>query len=98
MSIPMIGDGRDRVDGRAKVTGAARYAAENNLPGLVHAVVVSAAIPSGTIRAIDTAAAKKAPGVIAILSHLNAPKLNPPPAQGSGGQQQPSGNLAEPHY
>src|SRR5437763_13238817 len=102
MSIPMIGDGRDRVDGRAKVTGAARYAAENNMPGLVHAVVIGATIPSGTIRTIDTAAAKKAPGVIAILSHLNAPKLNPPPAQGEGGQQggggQPSGNMAEPHY
>ena len=61
MTIPMMGDPRDRVDGRAKVTGAARYAAENNLSDLVHAVVVSAAIPAGTIRSIDTSAAKKAP-------------------------------------
>jgi xanthine dehydrogenase YagR molybdenum-binding subunit len=84
MSLPMIGEGRDRVDGRAKVTGEARYAAEHNLDGLVHAVVVSASIPSGTIRTIDTSAAKKVPGVLAILSHLNAPKLNPPPSQGGG--------------
>ena len=38
MSIPMIGQPRDRVDGRAKVTGAARFAAENNPGGIVHAV------------------------------------------------------------
>ena len=94
----MIGEPRDRVDGRAKVTGGARYAAENNLPGLVHAVVVATTIPSGTIKSIDTAAAKKAPGVLAVLSHLNAPKLNPPPAQPQGGGGQPSGNFAEPHY
>jgi xanthine dehydrogenase YagR molybdenum-binding subunit len=77
----MIGEGRDRVDGRAKVTGGARYAAEHNLAGVVHAVVVAATIPSGTIKSIDATAAKKAPGVIAVLSHLNAPKLN---AQQSG--------------
>ena len=95
----MIGEGRDRVDGRAKVTGHARFAAENNLPGLVHAVVVASSIPSGTIKSIDTAAAKKAPGVIAVLSHLNAPKLNPAPAQSAGGGGgQPSGNFAEPHH
>src|ERR1041385_3041613 len=96
----MIGEPRDRVDGRAKVTGGARYAAENNLPGLVHAVVVAATIPSGMVKSIDTTAAKKAPGVLTVLSHLNAPKFNPPPAQGGGtGERapQPQGNFAEPH-
>ncbi|MCU1348558.1 MAG: acylaldehyde oxidase, partial [Acidobacteria bacterium] len=71
----MIGKPHDRVDGRQKVTGTARYAAENNLPNLVHAVVVAATIPTGTIAAIDSSAALKAPGVIAVISHLNAPKL-----------------------
>jgi xanthine dehydrogenase YagR molybdenum-binding subunit len=101
VSIPSIGDGRDRVDGRAKVTGGARYAAEHNLPGIVHAVVVSASIPSGTIKSIDTAAALKAPGVLTVLSHVNAPKLNQPPAQGGGQSERaprPQGNFAEPHY
>lgn len=79
MSIPKMGEGRDRVDGRAKVIGTARYAAENNARELVHAVVIHSTIPAGTIRAIDTAAAMKVPGVLTILSHLNAPKLNPPP-------------------
>jgi xanthine dehydrogenase YagR molybdenum-binding subunit len=86
--IPKIGEGRDRVDGRLKVTGAAKYAAEHNLPDLVHAVVVSATIPSGTIKSIDTTAARKAPGVITIISHLNAPDLNPPPSQGGSEHQQ----------
>jgi len=102
----VIGEGRDRVDGRAKVTGHARFAADrviasaaSNPPPqgiprdarddtrLVHAVVVASSIPSGTIKSIDTAAVKKAPGVIAILSHLNAPKLS-----------EPTGNFAEPHH
>ncbi|HEY6140325.1 MAG TPA: xanthine dehydrogenase family protein molybdopterin-binding subunit [Thermoanaerobaculia bacterium] len=93
----MIGEARDRVDGRAKVTGGARYAAEHNVDDVVHAVVVAATIPSGTIKSIDATAAKKAPGVMAVLSHLNAPKLKPPPAQSQGGGQ-PSGNFAEPHF
>ncbi|HKS21762.1 MAG TPA: xanthine dehydrogenase family protein molybdopterin-binding subunit [Thermoanaerobaculia bacterium] len=74
----MIGEARDRVDGRAKVTGGARYAAEHNVNDVVHAVVIAATIPSGTIKSIDATAAKKAPGVIAVLSHLNAPKLTAP--------------------
>jgi xanthine dehydrogenase YagR molybdenum-binding subunit len=100
--IPKIGEGRDRVDGRPKVTGTARYATEQNLPGIAHAVVVPATIPSGTIRAIDITAAMKVPGVLAVLSHVNASSKignpgNPPPPQQSGGsgsggqgaQQQP---------
>lgn len=80
----MIGHERDRVDGRPKVTGEARYAAENNLQGLVHAVVVMSTIPAGTIKSIDTTAAKKAPGVLTVMSHLNAPKLNFPSSAGGG--------------
>ena len=57
MNLPLIGKPRDRVDARVKVTGAARYAAENNSKGLVHAVVVASTIPSGRIKSIDDAAA-----------------------------------------
>jgi CO/xanthine dehydrogenase FAD-binding subunit len=76
--IPSIGAPRDRVDGRAKVTGAARYAFETNLDNVAYAALVSSTIPSGVITNIDIAAAKKVPGVLTILSHLNAPKLNNP--------------------
>ena len=91
--IPSVGDPRDRVDGRAKVTGAAKYAYENGDSRMAYAVLVSSTIPSGTIQSIDTAAAKKATGVIAVLSHLNAPKLNPLSSQGgrSSERQSPTG-------
>lgn len=98
----MIGEARDRVDGRPKVTGEARFAAENNLPGLVHAVVVMATIPAGTIKSLDTAAAKKAPGVITIISHLNPPKTHLPGSAGGGSSETggktpaPSGGGAAP--
>jgi xanthine dehydrogenase YagR molybdenum-binding subunit len=91
----MIGQPRDRVDGRQKVTGTAPYAAEHNLPNLVHAVVVAATIPAGTIKAIDSSAALKAPGVLAVISHLNAPKLAYLSSQG-GGQNEAGGKPAAP--
>ena len=87
VNLPLIGKPRDRVDARVKVTGAARYAAENNMKGLVHAVVVAATIPSGRIKSIDDSAAKKSPGVLAVITYQNAPKLNPPPTQPTGGGQ-----------
>jgi len=95
MSIPIIGDARDRVDGRAKVTGRARYAAEYNVDDLVHAVVVPSTIASGRIKSIDTTAALKAPGVLTVITYLNAPKLNQAPPQ-CGAPQPNSGNFAEP--
>jgi xanthine dehydrogenase YagR molybdenum-binding subunit len=65
----------DRVDGRAKVTGAAKYAAEHPLANLCYGVLVGTTIAKGTIRALDTKAAERAPGVLRVVSHLNAPKL-----------------------
>lgn len=62
-----------RVDGRAKVTGAAKYSAEVQLPDLVYGVLVESKIGQGTITALDTKKAEWAPGVIAVISHLNTP-------------------------
>jgi xanthine dehydrogenase YagR molybdenum-binding subunit len=64
-----------RVDGRAKVTGAARYAAEHGGPGLLHGWVVSSAIACGRIRRIDPADALTAPGVLQVFTHENVPAL-----------------------
>ena len=72
---PAIGGAIDRVDGRAKVSGAARYSAEINLPDLAHAVLVGARVPSGRITGIDTREAELADGVLAVLTHLNLPKV-----------------------
>jgi xanthine dehydrogenase YagR molybdenum-binding subunit len=63
----------DRVDGRLKVTGAAKYSAEYAFENLVHAVLVTSTIAKGTIVGIDKTKAQNAPGVLAVISHLNSP-------------------------
>ena len=70
-----IGQPLSRVDGRAKVTGAAQYAAEFDVPRLAHAALVTSTIPCGSILTMETAAAEKADGVVAVITHLNAPRL-----------------------
>ncbi|MGV4928601.1 xanthine dehydrogenase family protein molybdopterin-binding subunit (plasmid) [Streptomyces sp. BHT-5-2] len=64
-----------RREGREKVTGTARYAAEHTPPGCAHAWPVPATVARGRITAVDTAAALALPGVIAVLTHENAPRL-----------------------
>lgn len=65
----------DRVDGRLKVTGAAKYSAEYQIPGLTYGVLVTSIITKGRIKKIDTKAAERAPGVIAVISHVNSIKV-----------------------
>lgn len=65
----------DRRDGRVKVTGRAKYAAEFAIDGAAHAVVVQSTIPSGTLVGFDLAAAQAVPGVLAILTPDNTPLL-----------------------
>src|SRR5438309_12102911 len=76
-STKVIEKPMDRVDGRAKVTGATKYAADFPVPDVAHAVTVPSTIANGRIRSIDTSAASKLPGVLTVLTHENAPKLNP---------------------
>ncbi|NEN94058.1 MAG: xanthine dehydrogenase family protein molybdopterin-binding subunit [Moorea sp. SIO3I7] len=68
----------NRKDGRAKVTGTATYAAEHQIPGLVHGYLVTANIAHGQIKSIDTQAAATAPGVIAVFTHKNPPTVSKP--------------------
>lgn len=70
-----IGKPLSRIDGRAKVTGTAKYAAEWSIGRMTYAFPVRATIAKGTITAIDTRAAQKSAGVIAVLTHQNAPRL-----------------------
>lgn len=69
----MLKDENDRVDGFLKVTGKAKYFAEYDLPGLTYGVLVTSTITKGKITTLDTKAAEKAPGVVAVISHLNKP-------------------------
>ena len=68
-------DGPDRVDGKAKVTGAAKFSAEYELPGLTYAVLVASTIAKGSIKAIDSKSAERSPGVLEVISHLNTIKV-----------------------
>jgi xanthine dehydrogenase YagR molybdenum-binding subunit len=72
---PAIGEPLPRVDGRLKVTGAATYAAEFDLADVAHAVMVTSTIAKGRVTQFDTAAAERAPGVIAVITAHNAPRL-----------------------
>jgi len=83
-AAPSVGTPLNRVDGRLKVTGEAKYAAEFALPNVAHAVIVTSTIAKGRVRRVDTAAAERAPGVLAVLTPQNAPRL-PQPQAGSGG-------------
>jgi xanthine dehydrogenase YagR molybdenum-binding subunit len=82
LAVPSIGAPMNRVDGRLKVTGSARYSAEMQIENAAHAVMVTSTIARGRITRMDTAAAEKAPGVIAVFTPANAPKLphGPKPA------------------
>jgi xanthine dehydrogenase YagR molybdenum-binding subunit len=74
----IIGRPLDRVDGRLKVTGKARYAAEFPLNNLAYAVAVQSTIARGRITRVETRKAETAPGVLAVITHLNAPRLGKP--------------------
>ena len=72
---PYIGAPTPRIDGRAKVTGAAKYAGEFNVPGLVYAFVIESTIAKGRIERIDTGRALSVDGVLDVLTHANRPPL-----------------------
>ena len=73
--MPYIGTSQCRIDGVAKVTGAAKYAAEFNAPGLLHGSIVAATIAKGRITHIDTSGAKRVAGVIDVITHENRPPM-----------------------
>ncbi|MFF3636795.1 xanthine dehydrogenase family protein molybdopterin-binding subunit [Streptomyces sp. NPDC002250] len=70
-----VGTAHTRVEGRDKVTGAARYSGEIPFAGLAHGWLVLSTIARGRIRALDTDAVLDMPGVVAVLDHRNAPRL-----------------------
>src|SRR5262245_5078976 len=75
MTTSYIGQPISRVDGRAKVTGAAKYAAEYNVPNLAYGYVVSSAIAKGRIANLDASDALQLEGVLQVFTHENTPRL-----------------------
>ena len=75
ITTPSVGAPMSRVDGTLKVTGGARYAADNPAPDFVHAVLVCSTVASGSVDRIDAAAAKRSPGVLRVLTDFHGLKL-----------------------
>ena len=75
MSTNHVGRPVDRVDGRLKVTGGAKYAAEYNVPNLAYGCVVSSNIARGTIESIDAEAALALAGVLRVFTYENTKGL-----------------------
>jgi xanthine dehydrogenase YagR molybdenum-binding subunit len=87
----VVGKPLDRVDGRAKVTGRARYAYEvQQGPAVAYGYVVEASVGKGRITFIDTDAAERAPGVVLVLTYRNAPE------QGTGNHHEAHPVLTSP--
>lgn len=78
MSRNLVGRDVARVDGRAKVTGTARYAADQPVEGLLHGFLVLSTIARGDVARIDTDEARRSPGVVAVYTHENMPPLTVP--------------------
>lgn len=70
-----IGTPVSRVDGPAKVTGQAKYAADYNVPNMLYGAVLTSTIAKGRIQRIDTRAALRVKGVVEVLTHENRPKM-----------------------
>ncbi len=75
MNTHLIGKDVNRIDGPAKVSGAAKYAAEFFAPGMLYAVVVSGAIAHGELDSIDTKKAMEVPGAVEVFTHKNRPHV-----------------------
>ncbi|GAB2982470.1 xanthine dehydrogenase family protein molybdopterin-binding subunit [Amycolatopsis acidiphila] len=67
-----------RVDGPLKVTGRAKYGADNNFAGMAYGYVVLSTIAHGEIEAMDVTAAKSAPGVLGVYSPFDPLELRAP--------------------
>ena len=83
MGQGLLGTAQTRIDGLAKVTGTAPYAAEYDVPDVAEGVLVTATITKGRVTSIDKAAAMKSPGVLAVISD---PRMTTRAAQGTAGE------------
>ncbi|MFF9593374.1 xanthine dehydrogenase family protein molybdopterin-binding subunit [Streptomyces sp. NPDC014646] len=71
-----VGSAHARVEGRAKVTGAARYAGEISFADLAHGWLVLSSVARGLVRRVEDAPVLEMPGVLAVLHHGNAPRVD----------------------
>ncbi len=84
-----VGQPLDRVDGRLKVTGGAKYSADMPVADLVYAALIMSTIARGTITGVDTKAAEAVPGVLKVITPANALRLPSPPSSPGGKAARP---------
>jgi xanthine dehydrogenase YagR molybdenum-binding subunit len=77
--VNTVGQPISRAEGRLKVTGAALYTADIPVTGAAHAAIVHSTIANGRAVLIDTGASEDAPGVLAVFTHRNMPRMHPTP-------------------
>lgn len=82
--IKAIGEAISRVDGFMKVTGKANYAMDFQVNNPAYGFLFKSDIASGKILDIDTSAAEKAEGVVAVITHKNTIKTKPSRAMRGG--------------
>jgi xanthine dehydrogenase YagR molybdenum-binding subunit len=92
-----VGRPMSRVDGLAKVMGRATFTAEYQIENLAHAALVLARIARGQVERIDTAAARSAPGVVAVITRENAPALCVTDVFGTVGSEPAAAASSIPH-
>ncbi len=96
MPDSVIGQPLDRIDGRAKVTGAARYAADvRPASPPAYGVIVTSTIGRGLISKVEAEEAKRAPGVLLVMSHEDAPAQAPFKQRGGSRHARPKPQLSE---
>ncbi|MFI5815984.1 xanthine dehydrogenase family protein molybdopterin-binding subunit [Streptomyces sp. NPDC051643] len=88
-SRPLVGAGVSRVDGPRKVTGTAPYPMDFSIPGQAYGTVVQSTVAAGRIVRMHTEAAEGAPGVLAVLTHENAPSVGTGPTTVLGASPPP---------
>jgi xanthine dehydrogenase YagR molybdenum-binding subunit len=84
-----IGQPLPRLDGREKVTGRARYAADHQLDGMLYGAFVTATVPAGRVRGIDATPATVAAGGVVVLTHEDMPRYGEAPEVISAGAHLP---------
>jgi xanthine dehydrogenase YagR molybdenum-binding subunit len=89
----LIGAPVSRLDGPLKVQGQAAFAAEFPMEGMVYGALAFSAVAKGRIATLDTAEAEAAPGVVLVMTHRNAPRLQPMPMILTGGKALGGDNL-----
>ncbi len=77
--MKVIGRPLSRIEGPLKVTGGLHYTADIKVAGAAQGVIVSSTIANGRTMSIDTNEAERAPGVLAVFTHRNMPRMNPTP-------------------